>query len=61
MARMCQVSNEDKLNANLIMLSGKALVYYSSNVQGYLTYDEAATALQNWYNTAETQARILTK
>lgn len=53
MAKRCQVSNEEKLNAVLNMLSGDVLVSYSSDVQGCLTYDKEMTALQNWYNNSE--------
>lgn len=61
MERMCQLSSKEKLNDISIMLSGDALVYYSSNAQGCLTHDEAIIALQNWYDNSDIQAIILKK
>lgn len=44
-ARICQIFIEDKLDVFPIMLSGNALICYLFNVQDFLMYDEATTAL----------------
>lgn len=38
-----------------------ASIYYPSYVQNSSTYNEAVTALHNWYNNSAQRARILTK
>lgn len=59
MARMCLVTTEDKLNGSPIMLFDDALVYFSSNFQGYSAYNGATIALQNWYSNVDKEAKIL--
>lgn len=58
---MYQVSCEEELSTIPLMLSGDALIYYSSNIQVCSSYDEAVNVLLTWYNSSDNRARILTK
>lgn len=61
MARIFQASDENKLKAIPLVLSGDAFIYYSSNAQDCLAYDEAMSTPRLWYNNLDNRARILTK
>lgn len=60
LSRMCKVDKEEMLQSLPIMLSGDALNYFSSEVSGCESYDDAMDQLQKWYNSDEKRARILT-
>lgn len=60
MANTCKFCMKDKLKAIGDMLSEDALTCYVSNLQGCSTYDDAASALRQWYNNPAKCPRILT-
>lgn len=58
---MSEVSDEDELKAIPETVPLNAIIYYLSNVQARLAYDEAVSDLRLWYNNSEKRAKILTK
>lgn len=61
LAKIFHVSDEDRLKAIPIMLSGDALIYCSANVRGCSTYDEPVSFLRQRCKNSEKRARTLKK
>lgn len=59
LSEMCCVTDDEKLQSIPIMLSGDALSYFSSKIEGCSSYQEATMLLRRWYNSDEKRARIL--
>lgn len=60
MAKMCQVTEEEKLQSLPIMLKGDALSYFFNNMQSCSTYTEVIQMLKQKYNIDEKRIQILT-
>lgn len=61
MAILCEVTDEEKMRAAPVMLSGDGLIYNSSHGQQCNTYEDAKGAIKEWYDTADKRSRILIK
>lgn len=60
MAKMCQVSEVEKLQSLPIMLKGESLSYVYNNMENCNTYTEAIQLFRLFYNSDEKRAQILT-
>lgn len=60
-AAMCEVTDHDKLRAIAVILSGDALIYYSTHIKQCKTYNGTIDALWVWYSKSDKRQRILIK
>lgn len=59
MATLCEVTDDETLRAIPVVLSGEALIYYSTHVKQCKTYEDAISAFWDWYNNSVKCSRIL--
>lgn len=58
---MCELTVEEKLKSNPVMVRGDALRFYETHMKRSSSYDEAMDLLRKWYNSVDKKARILSK
>lgn len=61
MAEMCEVLDEEKLNAIPVILKNEALNYYANHIKGCRNFEEALILLRNWKNNDDKRPIILAK
>lgn len=61
LARMCDISEDEKLRSIPIMLSGEALNHFALNIKGDDDYKDALKMMRSWYNNEEKKSRVLAK
>lgn len=58
---MYWVTEEEKLRAVPVMLSGNALNNYAKNLKGCTSYNESMDTMKKWYNSDDKRSCILKK
>lgn len=53
MATMCGTSNDTKLRAISVMISGDAFIHDTSNIKQWNICDDDINALKQWYNKSD--------
>lgn len=56
---MCEETDEERLRAIPVLLSGDTLIYYTSHVTQCKTYEDAIATLLKWYKNADKRSRII--
>lgn len=58
---MCKVTSDNKLRVIHIMLSGDVLIYYTTYLKQWNSYEDEMSVLQECYNNAAKRSKILIK
>lgn len=61
MATICEVADEEKLKANLVMLFGDFLIYHPSHVKQSVKYEDFIGVPRMWYKNVDKRLRIIIK